>query len=75
MPQPGRCTWTTRGGRRRSGSDAKPRLGGARLAASYVNFYIANDRIVMPRLDERTDDAAIDVIAGSSRPRWWRSRA
>jgi len=46
------------------GPDAKPRRGGARLAASYVNFYIANDRIVMPRLDERTDDAAIEVIGG-----------
>ncbi len=46
------------------GPDAKPRLGGARLAASYVNFYIANGRIVMPRLDERTDDAALEVVAG-----------
>ncbi|MGZ4682274.1 MAG: agmatine deiminase [Acidimicrobiales bacterium] len=43
-------------------ADAKPRAGGARLAASYVNFYIANDRVVVPRLDERTDDAAAEVI-------------
>ena len=25
--------------------------------ARYVNFYIANTRVVMPLLDERTDDA------------------
>ncbi|TLZ21400.1 MAG: agmatine deiminase, partial [Gammaproteobacteria bacterium] len=29
-----------------------------RLAASYVNFYIANGGIVMPLLDRRTDRAA-----------------
>ncbi len=34
------------------------RLEGARLAASYVNFYIANKGIVMPLLDEQTDRAA-----------------
>jgi agmatine deiminase len=31
---------------------------GLRLAASYVNFYIANRGIVMPLLDERTDRSA-----------------
>ena len=31
---------------------------GERLAASYVNFYIANGGIVMPLLDARTDRAA-----------------
>jgi agmatine deiminase len=34
------------------------RIEGARLAASYVNFYIANKGIVMPLLDEETDRAA-----------------
>ncbi len=42
---------------------AKARAGGARLAASYVNFYVANDRVVMPRLDPAWDDAAADQIA------------
>lgn len=42
-----------------------PRRPGDRLAASYVNFYIANSRIVLPLLDERTDDAAREVIAGA----------
>jgi agmatine deiminase len=37
----------------------KPRSGGERLAASYVNFYIANGGIVMPLLDSRTDRAAV----------------
>ena len=36
----------------------KPRVAGERLAASYVNFYIANGGIVMPLLDSRTDRAA-----------------
>jgi agmatine deiminase len=35
-----------------------PRRAGHRLAASYVNFYIANGGIVMPRLDPRYDKAA-----------------
>ena len=33
-----------------------PRRAGDRLAASYVNFYIANSRIVFPLLDERHDE-------------------
>lgn len=37
---------------------SKPRRAGDRLAGSYVNFYIANGRIVFPLLDERHDDAA-----------------
>ncbi|HEY3783690.1 MAG TPA: agmatine deiminase [Steroidobacteraceae bacterium] len=35
----------------------KARTGGERLAASYVNFYIANGGIVMPLLDARKDRA------------------
>ncbi len=38
------------------------RRGGDRLAASYVNFYIATKRIVFPLLDERFDDAAEYVL-------------
>ncbi len=37
---------------------SKARLAGERLAASYVNFYIANRGIVMPLLDPRTDRVA-----------------
>jgi agmatine deiminase len=35
-----------------------PRKAGERLAASYVNFYIANSTIVMPLLDSKRDAAA-----------------
>ena len=35
-----------------------PRDSGHRLAGSYVNFLITNDRIVYPLLDPATDDLA-----------------
>ena len=38
---------------------SQPRSAGRRLAASYVNFYIANGRIVMPRLDPKRDGDAM----------------
>ena len=37
---------------------SRPRVAGERLAASYVNFYIANGGIVMPLLDARSDALA-----------------
>src|SRR5688572_5663859 len=37
----------------------RARCAGDRLAASYVNFYIANSGIVAPLLDPRTDRAAL----------------
>ena len=37
---------------------SKARRAGERLAASYVNFYIANGGVVMPLLDVRTDRIA-----------------
>jgi agmatine deiminase len=40
----------------------KPRAAGERLAASYVNFYIANGGIVMPLLDSRQDKAALSRV-------------
>ena len=40
-----------------------PRQAGDRLAASYVNAYIANDRVIVPRLDLETDDAAAQVFS------------
>ena len=39
------------------------RQGGARLAASYANYYIANGLVVMPLLDPKTDGAAVEIIA------------
>ena len=39
-----------------------PRRAGDRLAASYVNFYLATKRIVFPLLDERYDEQAAEVL-------------
>jgi agmatine deiminase len=40
----------------------KPRRAGDRLAASYVNFYLGNSRIVYPLLDERHDAEAAAIL-------------
>ncbi|MET0559516.1 MAG: agmatine deiminase [Solirubrobacterales bacterium] len=40
----------------------QPRRAGDRLAASYVNFYLANGRVVMPLLDERHDEEAAAIL-------------
>jgi agmatine deiminase len=40
----------------------QPRRAGDRLAASYVNFYLANTRVVMPLLDERHDEEAAAIL-------------
>jgi agmatine deiminase len=48
---------------RREGT--KPRRAGDALAASYVNFYPANGRIVFPLLDERLDERAAAVLGES----------
>jgi agmatine deiminase len=45
-----------------TGTGAKLRSPGERLAASYVNFYIANGGVVVPLLDARTDRAALAKI-------------
>jgi len=41
----------------------QPRRAGDRLAGSYVNFYLANERLVMPLLDERHDEEAERILA------------
>ncbi|KAE8721527.1 Agmatine deiminase [Hibiscus syriacus] len=44
--------------------EAKPRLPGTRLAASYVNFYIANGAIITPQFgDQKWDDEAVRVLS------------
>ena len=43
---------------------SQPRRAGDRMAASYVNFYIATSRIVFPLLDERYDARAAVVLRG-----------
>jgi len=39
-----------------------PRRAGDRLAGSYINFYVANDGIVMPAFDDPHDGAAIETL-------------
>jgi agmatine deiminase len=42
----------------------RPRRAGDRLAASYVNFYLANSRLILPLLDERYDEQAAEILRG-----------
>jgi agmatine deiminase len=39
-----------------------PRRAGDRLPASYINFYVANKCVVMPRYDRRWDGAAMRTL-------------
>ncbi|HVV90297.1 MAG TPA: agmatine deiminase [Solirubrobacterales bacterium] len=41
----------------------QPRRAGDRLAASYVNFYLANSRLVYPLLDPTRDEEAAAILA------------
>ena len=63
LPMPGPLTLTAEeaGGILESESSHR-REPGMRLAASYVNFYIANKGIVMPLLDPKTDRLAASRI-------------
>lgn len=36
---------------------------GERLAASYVNFYIANESVVVPQFEDTEDAAAVEILA------------
>jgi agmatine deiminase len=63
LPMPGPLTMSAReaAGVIRS-EHTQPRLAGERLAASYVNFYVANGAIVMPLLDARMDARAAAAL-------------
>jgi agmatine deiminase len=65
MPSPGPITISAQ---EAAGVDAvagsMPRRAGDRLAASYVNFYLANKRVVFPLLDERYDEIAAELLRG-----------
>jgi agmatine deiminase len=70
LPMPGPLTLRRReaaGVVARAGTRA--RRAGERLAASYVNFYIANGAVIMPLLDPRTDRAAARRLKASFRGR------
>ncbi|MGZ7019471.1 MAG: agmatine deiminase family protein, partial [Acidimicrobiia bacterium] len=46
-----------------------PRRPGDRLAASYVNFYLGNRRVVYPLLDDRHDARAAEILGDCFRGR------
>ncbi|MCE2990251.1 MAG: agmatine deiminase family protein, partial [Nitrosomonadaceae bacterium] len=43
--------------------DAVPREADERLAGSYINFYICNGGVIVPRFDDPNDDVAAEVLA------------
>lgn len=62
-PSPGPLTTTAEEAAGVRGSAGTvPRRAGDRMAASYVNYYVGNDRVVFPLLDERNDDAATELL-------------
>jgi agmatine deiminase len=64
LPSPGPILIT---GKESTGVDVVegtlPRRPGDRLAASYVNCYIATTRVIAPLLDPRFDDEALEILA------------
>jgi agmatine deiminase len=65
LPSPGPVTISEQEAEGVDTSEAsKPRLTGDRLAASYVNFYLGNSRVVFPLLDERHDEQAAEILRG-----------
>jgi agmatine deiminase len=65
LPSPGPLTISSE---EAAGVDAaagsQPRHAGDRLAGSYANFYIGNERIVFPLLDQRHDERAAGILRG-----------
>ncbi len=63
IPQPGPLFVTAE---EASGLDlregTKPRRAGDRMAGSYVNFYVAHRRVVVPLLDPATDARALRIL-------------
>lgn len=63
VPMPGPLHMTAEEAKGLLPSDSmKRRYAGDRLAASYVNFYLANGGLIMPLLDPRTDEQAAAVL-------------
>ena len=42
------------------------RYAGERLAASYVNFYIANKAVLVPQFQDVNDQVALDILSKCS---------
>ncbi|XP_020586394.1 agmatine deiminase [Phalaenopsis equestris] len=66
VPGPLYMTEEEANGIRNLEENAKPRLAGTRLAASYINFYIANGGIIAPAFDdEKWDKEAFHVLSSA----------
>jgi agmatine deiminase len=66
VPSPGPLTITEQeaaGVQRAAGT--QPRRAGERMAASYVNYYVGNERVVFPLLDQRHDAGVAELLARS----------
>lgn len=63
IPQPGPLTITAEEAEGFDvAADAKMRKKGDRLAASYVNFYIADNGIIMPLYNDPKDQTAVEIL-------------
>jgi agmatine deiminase len=62
LPQPGPLYCTEEESAGVVDGSGVPRDAGGRLAGSYVNFLITNDRIVYPLLDPKTDGEAQAIL-------------
>lgn len=62
LPQPGPLYCTEEESKGVTEGTGVPRTAGERLAGSYVNFLITNNRIVFPLLDTATDDIAAQKL-------------
>lgn len=62
LPQPGPLFITAEEAAGVEVSTAQPRLAGERMAGSYVNFLITNNRLIYPLLDPKTDGAAHAIL-------------
>jgi agmatine deiminase len=66
LPAPGPLTTSAEEAAGVEGAEGtQPRRPGDRLAASYVNSYLANGRVVMPLLDERHDEEAARILGAA----------
>ncbi|MGL5948951.1 MAG: agmatine deiminase [Aeromonas sp.] len=63
LPQPGPLYCTPEESAGVESGSGVPREANGRLAGSYVNFLITNDRIVYPLLDSATDSQAQQILA------------
>ncbi|GAB3485428.1 agmatine deiminase [Marinomonas epiphytica] len=62
LPLPGPLYVTAEEARSVQSNGLMARQAGERLAASYANFLISNNRVIVPLLDDQTDQQALDIL-------------